>query len=466
MAGGCCGSGGGTRSPRTSLTSVQCEPLPVKPSGQGPQRAPLAVSEQTTPGKQESGAHKDRGRTVRPGVRAGCIPAGGWELEPRPGGGARVGHAPVPEWMGRGGAGQGPARPPGPRVSESQRLLAPSALQVPTASVCPPRPPLHLSPAPSVPAGLAPSVPAPHPLSSTRPVSAVATVAAALTARVALHHRVLQERDLLDLRGGGSAGIVPAPPRPLDPRSWDPGPPPSPIPPQHPHPQHLLPTHSSQASFCPPAPAPQTPHLLPEQLAHVPQRRVRVLQFAQHLRTQVSACGPGRGSVGRVPSHPHPGHHGGPAPPVPALLPALSTLLPAVLPARAPRSQRSSLPRIHRVPCPLPNETCPWPAAPRAPSKSNRTQAVAWAMAGAQDEGRCSVCAGAAAPIYARDARPCPARRKVNKWRCCTPDRAPPTRLERPGRAGGSTERNHGRGGRGPSPHTLLTSQCGVQPGA
>lgn len=28
---------------RTSLTSTQCEPLPVKPAGQGPQRAPLAV---------------------------------------------------------------------------------------------------------------------------------------------------------------------------------------------------------------------------------------------------------------------------------------------------------------------------------------------------------------------------------------------------------------------------------------
>lgn len=46
----------GVGSPRTSLTSVQCEPLPVKPAGQGPQRAPLAVSVQATPGKQEPDA--------------------------------------------------------------------------------------------------------------------------------------------------------------------------------------------------------------------------------------------------------------------------------------------------------------------------------------------------------------------------------------------------------------------------
>lgn len=66
--------GGGGR--RTSLTSAQCEPLPVKPSGQGPQRAPLAVSVQATPGKQKPGEHWLSGRTVRLGVRAGCIPAG------------------------------------------------------------------------------------------------------------------------------------------------------------------------------------------------------------------------------------------------------------------------------------------------------------------------------------------------------------------------------------------------------
>lgn len=35
--------GGAVGGERTSLTSVQCEPLPVKPAGQGPQRAPLAV---------------------------------------------------------------------------------------------------------------------------------------------------------------------------------------------------------------------------------------------------------------------------------------------------------------------------------------------------------------------------------------------------------------------------------------
>lgn len=68
------GGGGG----RTSLTSAQCEPLPVKPAGQGPQRAPLAVSVQATPGKQKPGAHWLRGRTLSLGVRAGCIPAGGW----------------------------------------------------------------------------------------------------------------------------------------------------------------------------------------------------------------------------------------------------------------------------------------------------------------------------------------------------------------------------------------------------
>lgn len=66
--------GGGGR--RTSLTSAQCEPLPVKPSGQGPQRAPLAVSVQATPGKQKPGEHWLSGRTVSLGVRAGCIPAG------------------------------------------------------------------------------------------------------------------------------------------------------------------------------------------------------------------------------------------------------------------------------------------------------------------------------------------------------------------------------------------------------
>lgn len=34
------------------MMSMQCEPLPVKPAGQGPQRAPLAVMVQATPGKQ------------------------------------------------------------------------------------------------------------------------------------------------------------------------------------------------------------------------------------------------------------------------------------------------------------------------------------------------------------------------------------------------------------------------------
>lgn len=42
------GSGGG----RTSLMSAQCVPLPVKPAGQDPQRAPIGVMVQATPGKQ------------------------------------------------------------------------------------------------------------------------------------------------------------------------------------------------------------------------------------------------------------------------------------------------------------------------------------------------------------------------------------------------------------------------------
>jgi hypothetical protein len=86
---------GGVGSPRTSLTSVQCEPLPVKPAGQGPQRAPPAVSVQATPGKHESGAQSGSGRTLRPGVRAGCIPerAGRRRSRPRPhGGGATQDH--------------------------------------------------------------------------------------------------------------------------------------------------------------------------------------------------------------------------------------------------------------------------------------------------------------------------------------------------------------------------------------
>lgn len=60
---------------RTSLISVQCEPLPVKPAGQGPQRAPLGVMVQATPGKQKSGAHWGSGRTLRPGLCTDCIPA-------------------------------------------------------------------------------------------------------------------------------------------------------------------------------------------------------------------------------------------------------------------------------------------------------------------------------------------------------------------------------------------------------
>ena len=87
--------GGGGR--RTSLTSAQCEPLPVKPSGQGPQRAPLAVSVQATPGKQKPGEHWLSGRTVSLGVRAGCIPAGSGArvVKATPRGGAYRDRAPI-----------------------------------------------------------------------------------------------------------------------------------------------------------------------------------------------------------------------------------------------------------------------------------------------------------------------------------------------------------------------------------
>lgn len=65
-------------------------------------------------------------------------------------------------------------------------------------------------------------------------------------------------------------------------------PPPALAQPLPPSPQPRLPQASRPS---PRAPGPSTrPHLLPQQLPHVPQRRVGLLQFAQHLRAQVCTC--------------------------------------------------------------------------------------------------------------------------------------------------------------------------------
>lgn len=318
------GGGGG----HTSLMSVQCEPLPVKPAGQGPQRAPPAVMVQATPGKQKPGAHWGRGRTLRPGVCAGCIPAGRtWAVRTTPGGGA---------YSTRPGRGLNPSGPhPGPVLSD-RSSLPPSVLVrlplFPSASLHRPVPPARLLPLFVCPPPITSvSVPTPHPLSpslsasfsssslslplspslavsprhfllSRRPVSASL---GPRTARVTLHHRVFQERDLLDLvcRGDGvwSAGLrfflLLLSPPPLTPS------PPLPSPLGHPSPvacPRAAPTSQPPAPPLPglshPSPRPDSgtlqprPHLLPQQLPHVPQRRVGLLQFAQHLRAQVCTC--------------------------------------------------------------------------------------------------------------------------------------------------------------------------------
>lgn len=76
--------------------------------------------------------------------------------------------------------------------------------------------------------------------------------------------------------------------------------------PSPPHSDTLLPS-PALAQPLPPSPQPRLfqasltprpdsgtlqprPHLLPQQLPHVPQRRVGLLQFAQHLRAQVCTC--------------------------------------------------------------------------------------------------------------------------------------------------------------------------------
>lgn len=111
------------RGRRTSLTSVQCEPLPVKPAGQGPQRAPLSVWMQATPGKQKPGAQWSRGRTLGRPVRTDCcIPVGGGG----DGGGADRGLA----WgrrlsWPRPGAGGFPSPPaPPPQAARNPALSA------------------------------------------------------------------------------------------------------------------------------------------------------------------------------------------------------------------------------------------------------------------------------------------------------------------------------------------------------
>ena len=243
--------GGGGR--RTSLTSAQCEPLPVKPSGQGPQRAPLAVSVQATPGKQKPGEHWLSGRTVSLGVRAGCIPAGSGArvVKATPRGGAyrdRASH------LGKILAVPRPRPVLSARLSRSlqslisaagrffplllARLHLPASLArflalwgvSPSHSLCLSF--LFLSLHPSSHASVSlrlllclfcsrsvlcslDLLLSPHLFSL--PGHPVSAAPAALTARVTLHHRVFQERDLLDLwrKGGGvwSAGLRPSPPR-------------------------------------------------------------------------------------------------------------------------------------------------------------------------------------------------------------------------------------------------------------
>lgn len=200
---------------RTSLISVQCEPLPVKPAGQGPQRAPLGVMVQATPGKQKSGAHWGSGRTLRPGLCTDCIPAREeGAVRATPLSGACRDHAQTAG--GRAGLSS-------PQLSTlvvfsafpcaSRRLPAPPARPLslfacllPIVSVCPP----CSSACPSFTISVSPVFRISFPLSllcsqflfphlfllSRRPVSASP---AALTARITLHHRVFQERDLLDL---------------------------------------------------------------------------------------------------------------------------------------------------------------------------------------------------------------------------------------------------------------------------
>ena len=248
--------GGGGR--RTSLTSAQCEPLPVKPSGQGPQRAPLAVSVQATPGKQKPGEHWLSGRTVSLGVRAGCIPAGSGArvVKATPRGGAyrdRASH------LGKILAVPRPRPVLSARLSRSLQSLDLCGRPFFPAPPCATPPPsisrkvsgslggvspshslclsflflsLHLSSHPSVSLRLLlclfcsrsvlcslDLLLSPHLFSL--PGHPVSAAPAALTARVTLHHRVFQERNLLDLwcKGGGvwSAGLHPSPPPPVSP---------------------------------------------------------------------------------------------------------------------------------------------------------------------------------------------------------------------------------------------------------
>lgn len=248
--------GGGGR--RTSLTSAQCEPLPVKPSGQGPQRAPLAVSVQATPGKQKPGEHWLSGRTVRLGVRAGCIPAGSGArvVKATPRGGACRDSALIQaaSWLFRDPAPYGALVSPGlcslsisapdclfsllpPRLhlpASLARFLDLLGVSPPTVSLSPFCSSLSISHpiSPSLSTSvffslllpvcplLSGSVLSPHLFSL--PGHPVSEAPAALTARVTLHHRVFQERNLLDLwcKGDGlwSAGHPsppPVPPLPL-----------------------------------------------------------------------------------------------------------------------------------------------------------------------------------------------------------------------------------------------------------
>lgn len=252
--------GGGGR--RTSLTSAQCEPLPVKPSGQGPQRAPLAVSVQATPGKQKPGEHWLSGRTVSLGVRAGCIPAGSGArvVKATPRGGAyrdRASHLgkilPVPrphpvlsaplsrslqslDLCGRPFfffLSASPCATPPPSISRKVSgslggLPLPQSLSLLSVPLSPSLiPSLHLCQPPSSSLSLllpvcpltSGSVLSPHLFSL--PGHPVSAAPAALTARVTLHHRVFQERNLLDLwcKGDGvwSAGLHPSSPPPVSP---------------------------------------------------------------------------------------------------------------------------------------------------------------------------------------------------------------------------------------------------------
>lgn len=198
---------------RTSLISVQCEPLPVKPAGQGPQRAPLGVMVQATPGKQKSGAHWGSGRTLRPGLCTDCIPAREeGAVRATPLGGACRDHAQT-----AGGRGSPvPSSPlwwffsfslrfsPPPRTSRTASVsfcVSPShSLRLPSLFLACPSFTISVSPVfrISFPLSLLCSqFLFPHLfLLSRRPVSASP---AALTARITLHHSVFQERDLLDL---------------------------------------------------------------------------------------------------------------------------------------------------------------------------------------------------------------------------------------------------------------------------